>query len=140
MHHPFVPLVFLLWAPLAYFAYRLGLARHPVVRGVLIGCGVAVLAVAVGSGGVDFLYLKRMKLFLAGATAFVVWLRHARAAGLSDRRRYRAALWILALCAWTVHLNFFSFHGARTFMHIHDVAHYYLGSKYFADSVTARCI
>jgi hypothetical protein len=31
------------------------------------------------------------------------------------------------------YLNFFSFHGERTFVHYHDVAHYYLGSKYFRE-------
>ncbi len=30
-------------------------------------------------------------------------------------------------------VNFFSFHGERTFIHYHDVAHYYLGSKYFPE-------
>jgi hypothetical protein len=44
-----------------------------------------------------------------------------------------AWLTALAIVAWVIHLNFFSFHGARTFVHLHDVAHYYLGSKYFAE-------
>ena len=30
-----------------------------------------------------------------------------------------------------MYFNFLSFHGERTYLHIHDVAHYYLGSKYF---------
>src|SRR5207249_1196016 len=53
--------------------------------------------------------------------------------GLTDRRRYRGLLAILAALAWIAYLNFLSFHGARTYMHLHDVAHYYLGSKYFPE-------
>jgi len=35
-----------------------------------------------------------------------------------------------------VHLNFLAFHGTgqtRVYLHLHDVAHYYLGSKYFSE-------
>jgi hypothetical protein len=28
-------------------------------------------------------------------------------------------------------LNFFAFHGGGLFVHLHDVAHYYLGAKYY---------
>ena len=53
--------------------------------------------------------------------------------GLSVRSTYRRTLGALASLAAIAYLNFFSFHGERTFVHYHDVAHYYLGSKYFRE-------
>ena len=38
--------------------------------------------------------------------------------------------------AWILYTNFFAFHGIgreRVFIHLHDVAHYYLGAKYFPE-------
>ncbi len=144
MHHPFPAFVLLGLLPLTYFAHRFGLLERPRVRWALAVLGVAALAVSAYLGGVDFEILKRMKLFIAllvivglsmtddpsprsgssssGASVPVAW-----------RPSRRAWLMGLAIVAWLVHLNFFSFHGARTFVHLHDVAHYYLGSKYFAE-------
>jgi len=135
MQHPFVPLVLLLLLPLGYFAQRLGGLDRVLVRWGLGLCGVAVLGAGVIAGGVDYPYLKRMNLGLAVAVALVVAL-HRLGAGWLDRRRYRAALVALAVVAWVVHLNFFAFHGTgqtRTYLQLHDVAHYYLGSKYFRE-------
>ncbi len=137
MHQPFVPLLLLVVAPLCYGAARLGVLDRPAVRWGLGIVAVAAVAVSVGWGGIDFVYLKRMKLGLAAGTAGVLLLRHAGRLGFGRTRRYRAALATLALLAWLVDLNFLGFHGGegspRTFVHLHDVAHYYLGSKYFAE-------
>jgi hypothetical protein len=62
---------------------------------------------------------------LAGRRLGVAWLR--------DARRELTALAVLAVAALLVYLNLFSFHRAGAWVHQHDVAHYYLGSKYFAE-------
>jgi len=137
MHQPFVPLLLLLLGPLWYLAFRLDLLRRRTARWALGAAAAGVIAYSVAAGGVDFVYLKRMKLGLAAATAAVVLLRGAGLLGLDGARRYRSVLAVLALAAWLVDLNFLGFHGSegtpRTFVHLHDVAHYYLGSKYFAE-------
>ena len=133
MHHPFLPLLLLVLAPLVYFSVRLGGWSHPRVRWALAACALLVVAAGALAGGVDYLYLKRMKLGVAALVTLVLLLRHFNSGGLGDRRRYRFALVILAVVAWVIHLNFFAFHGrgsTRVYVHLHDVAHYYLGSKY----------
>jgi hypothetical protein len=130
MHHSFVPLLLLLLLPLAYLAHRLGLLRHLAIRLILASCGVGILVAAAREGEVDFVYLDRLKFALAGAAALLIYLRHS---GLAGRRIFLIGLTIVSSLAWVVYLNFFSFHGARTFLHNHDIAHYYLGSKYFPE-------
>lgn len=44
-----------------------------------------------------------------------------------------ALLSALAVGAVIVYTGFFGFHGEGSFVHHHDVAHYYLGSKYFRE-------
>jgi hypothetical protein len=133
MRHPFVPLVLLVLAPLAYFELRLGLLRLRAGRLALGACTLLVLGASCLAGEMDFVVLGRIKMALAAAAALLVALRGLGVAGLQDRRRYRAALGLTAAVSWVVYFNFFSFHGSRTWLHIHDVAHYYLGSKYFAE-------
>jgi hypothetical protein len=63
-----------------------------------------------------------------------------RALNLPALRERRTRLSLLAAGAaagWVLHLNFLAFHGSgaspRVYLHLHDVAHYYLGSKYFPE-------
>jgi hypothetical protein len=136
MHHPFPPLVLLLLLPLIIAGARLRLFKHPVYRWTLAGLTLLVIGASVAAGGVDFVYLKRLKLLLAAATTAIVLLRQRGGFGLSSRRNYRAALLALAAVAWLLHLNFLGFHGTgstRVFLHLHDLAHYYLGAKYFPE-------
>lgn len=87
--------------------------------------------------GVDFLYLKYMKMFLCLGMVAVLVLRHYRVGPFSSPRSFRAVLAAAAGIAVVVYFNFFSFHGVqdgrRVWVHLHDVAHYYLGSKYYAE-------
>lgn len=133
MHHPFVPLLLLGFLPLAYLAHRLGVLSHPAMRWLLGGIGVAFLIVGAYAGGMDFAVLKRIKLGIAILMAAWLLWRHQAAPGEACFRSVPTWLPALALLAWVVYLNFFSFHGARTYVHVHDVAHYYLGSKYFTE-------
>jgi hypothetical protein len=109
----------------------MGLWRDRRVRWAALGAAVVALGWCLPTAGVDFVYLKRLNIFLAAAAAGAVLTRLPRLAGLLRPRAYLAVLGALAAACLTVYLNFFSFHGERTYVHLHDVAHYYLGAKYF---------
>lgn len=134
MRNELVPVIVLLVFPALYLAWRLDLGKSRAVRWL----GGAVLAAAVVLSvpftGVDFLYLKRIDLFLAAGVALLLLGRHLGVGGLRRPRRFLVLLGVAAAFAVSVYTNFFSFHGARTFVHLHDVAHYYLGSKYYAEA------
>lgn len=133
MHHPFVPLLLLGFLPLAYLAHRRGVLGHPAARWLLAGTGLAVLTAGAYAGGMDFAVLKRIKLGIAIVMAAWLFWRQQAPAGVAWARSIPAWLPALTVMAWVVYFNFFSFHGARTYVHLHDVAHYYIGSKYYAE-------
>jgi hypothetical protein len=81
--------------------------------------------------GLDFVRLKRIKLLLAAATALLLLLRHFRNPRVMKPAVYRGALCALAALSTATYLNFFAYHGGGLFVHLHDVAHYYLGAKYY---------
>jgi hypothetical protein len=85
---------------------------------------------------VDFTYLNRMKLGIACVVALLLLLRRFDVGGMRQPRRTLIAWALLIPAACVIHLNFFAFHGTgstRVYVHLHDVAHYYLGSKYFPE-------
>ena len=103
------------------------------------GIGAAALAAAVVWSlpwqGLDFLLVKRINLLIAAATALLFLLRHYRVPWACRRPRRLAVLTAIAAIAIVNYFNYFAFrgHGQRAFVHLHDVAHYYLGSKYYAE-------
>jgi hypothetical protein len=125
-----VPILLLAVLPAGYFAARTGALRR---RGV--GLALAVLSVAAVlwslPAALDFTHAKRMNLLLASATAAVLLVRGAGFGRLRDAAVYRWALGALAGLSVLTYLVFLDFHGQKTWVHYHDVAHYYLGSKYF---------
>jgi hypothetical protein len=133
MKGPLLPLLLLALLPGLYFAFRLGLLRRPAARWAALGLSLATLAWALPARGLDFVYLKRMNVFLALLALLLVAARHGAGPRALPRRGYLAGLGGLCLASLTVYLNFFSFHGERTWVHLHDVAHYYLGAKYFGE-------
>jgi hypothetical protein len=133
MHNLLIPVLILMVLPALYGGQRLGLWRRRGWRWIGGGMLVLVVALSMPFGGVDIESGNRIKLFLACGTFLVLLLRYARFSWFADTTRYRATLTAIAVLAVVTHLNFFSFHGQRTFVHLHDVAHYYLGSKYFAE-------
>ncbi len=134
MHHPFVPAMLLLFAPALFLAWCSGRLKRPPVQAGLVLIAGAIVLWSIAYGGMDFDHLKRIKMLLASATAALL---AARAAGAMTSRRTRVvALGGIAAASWLVHFNFLAFHGSggtREFVHLHDVAHYYLGSKYFRE-------
>ena len=133
MHNQLIPLVVLAVLPALYLLGRLGLFRWRIARW-LAGIAIALAAfVSLPFEGMDFVHLKRVKLLLAAATALLLLLRHLKLAWALDAVRYRSLLAVLAALSAATYLNFFAFHGARSFVHLHDVAHYYLGAKYYAE-------
>jgi len=131
MRGPLLPVLLLLVLPGLYFAARLGLLRRRAAQAGALALGAGALLWSLPGEGLDFVYLKRINLFLAAAAIVLVVLRHYEGPLSLSPRRYLAALAVLAAACLTVYLNFLSFHGQRTWVHLHDVAHYYLGAKYF---------
>jgi hypothetical protein len=117
----------------AFLAARAGLFRRPWVRWLYGSVAVLLVASQIPRGGVDFVYIKRADLLIAAGATLLVLLRHLQVPWVLDPRRELAALGALSVVAVVVYLNFFSFHGGGTWVHYHDVAHYYLGSKYFRE-------
>jgi hypothetical protein len=133
MHHPLVPLLVLVLIPSLLLLGRGVLRPRPAWAAWGI-CAALVLVASIAAGGVEFEYLNRMKMLVAVAVAAIVLGRRHGITGLERRRPYLLALAVVAGFAWVIHLNFLSFHGTgqtRVYLHLHDVAHYYLGSKYF---------
>ncbi len=134
MHHPFVPAVCLLVLPAAAVAAHYGRLSDRRIRAALIGLALVVAGWSIAAGGMDYSHLKSVKMLIAAGTAAALFA-HARGR-LQANRSYRFILGSIAAAAALVYSNFLAFHGARgvrEFVHLHDVAHYYLGAKYFGE-------
>jgi hypothetical protein len=114
-------------------AWGLGWLRSRVTRLGAAAAALAVIVAALPWQGVDFALIKRVNLFLALAVVAVVVGHRYALPWLGEPRNELRALGALAAASLVVFLNFFAFHGERAWVHLHDVAHYYLGSKYFAE-------
>ena len=114
------------WAVAWHFGV-LGSARG---RALVYGLGAVAVLVAMPWGGVGFELLKHTKTALAAATALLFLVHRLRPLG---EGRLLAALALLASLSCLNYVNYLAFHGEKVFVHWHDVAHYYLGSKYYAE-------
>ncbi len=135
MRNHLIPVLFLLVLPALFFARRLRCLERRWVR--RLGAGVLGLAAlwSLPWQGVDFAGVKRLNLLIAAATALLLLLRHHRVPWASQRSRRLPIMTALAAIAIVNYFNYFAFHGhgQRAFVHLHDVAHYYLGSKYYPE-------
>jgi hypothetical protein len=135
MRHVFLPLLLLGFVPLALALWRLGCLGRRWAQVVLAAALLALVSVSVAAGGVPFAELDRLKLGLAAAVAGLCALRALDVPWLRSRGTRLALLSGAAVLGFVLHTNFLAFHGSvgtpRTWLHLHDVAHYYLGSKYF---------
>jgi hypothetical protein len=83
--------------------------------------------------GADPTRVRLANLPIALAVLGVLAARRLGVSWLRETRRELAVLAVLAVLALLVHVNLLAFHRAGAWVHQHDVAHYYLGSKYFAE-------
>jgi len=74
-----------------------------------------------------------VNLLVTATVVVLLWLRRFGFVGFDKSQRFAVALTVVAIPAVISYTNEFQFHGARHWIHLHDVAHYYLGSKYFAE-------
>ena len=123
-----IPVLLLVVLPGLWLAHRLGALAKPTGRWLAAGLSVAICASAIPWQGVDFDLLKHVNLLLTATTAGL-FVAHR----LKPLRARHLDLCLLVLACFSVanYSNYFAFHGQRIFVHLHDVAHYYLGSKYY---------
>lgn len=119
--------------PLLWWATVRGWWDHTLHRRLVWGAVLIILALAAPWNGTDFELLKRAKLLLLAAVLSVLVARIVGLGWARDRVRRLEVCMVLALVAVPIYVNFTGFHGGQTFVHLHDVAHYYLGAKYYQE-------
>lgn len=130
MDDPFSLLLLVVVVPVFYVAVRVA-PRSPAVAATL-GLGlVGAIVMNAPREGIGLDGVKRFNFLVIGATAGVLWGRHWGIPWLESRRNRIFALLPVALFACLGYTNFLAFHGGGHVAHLHDIAHYYLGSKYF---------
>lgn len=130
MNEPLVPVLVLVVLPVLLWCVRTGRPRSRAGR--IVG-GIALTAATLAAcpwQGIDYGIVKRLNLLIAVAAVVLLGLR---ASGRLDARRLLRPLAVLAAFSVLVWTDFLTFHGARTWVHLHDVAHYYLGAKYWEE-------
>jgi hypothetical protein len=106
-------------------ASRLGQAKWPLSLAALAAVGWVLPIDLDGREAAD---LTRTLVALSAGALFLV----AALKRLSSTHRTTMLLFLAPL-AFAANLNFGTLHGFRTYVHFHDVAHYYLGAKYAAE-------
>ncbi|RMH16156.1 MAG: hypothetical protein D6696_18840 [Acidobacteria bacterium] len=126
--------IVLIVLPLWLLAGRRGWLARPWGRRTALAASLVVVAFAAPWQGVELEVGRRLNLVLAAATLALLGLPRL---GVERWGRRGTDLLLAALAggALLVNLNFFAFHGVgqRIFVHYYDVAHYYLGAKYFGE-------
>ena len=131
-----LPLLVVVVLPVLWLLHRVGVIRRGAplwIAGAVAGAALVAVVATTSRSGMDLVHLKRVQFLLAAAAALAALARHLGLWGAGDDRRYTAWWTALAAASGIVYVNFFAFHGERTFVHYPDVAHYYLGSKYVAE-------
>ncbi len=125
-----IPVFLLVVLPGLWLAHRLGVLDTTRRRWFAGFISAALCAAAMPWQGIDFDQLKHVNMLLAASAAGLFALHKVRPLGT---RRLDASLLILAALSVVNYSNYLAFHGERVFVHLHDVAHYYLGSKYYEE-------
>lgn len=131
MSNLFIPVALLLVLPTCCLAWRVGWLRTPERQRAAVFLSAAAILATLPWDGTDLTSQKRISLLLATATAALFVLAWRRVAWTRKRHRFDAILAGLAVLAGLNYVQYFQFHGERTFVQLHDVAHYYLGAKYY---------
>lgn len=129
MKNLLIPALVVFVLPLLYFGRRLDLHKDPLIRRISLAGLLLVVLLSMPWAGLDFDDLKRMDFFICAALALAYYAAHR---GWCPRPSTRV-LGLTAVAAVVIYYNFLAFHGNRVWVHLHDVLHYYLGSKYYAE-------
>lgn len=132
MDEPFSIFLLTVVLPLAWLAPRLGLHSTPALRWTTRAFLAALIVLWFPRHGVDPILLQRIDLVILAAVVGLLLLRQGAAPEAICDRRFRMGLYLVAGAAVVAYTNFFAFHGG-SWIQYHDVAHYYLGSKYFSE-------
>ena len=98
-----------------------------------VGTGLVALTISLAPwGGIGSGEIRRFNLLVALAASAVIWGHHCGLPWLALKRHRTLALVPVVFLALASYTNFLGFHGKGQITHLHNVAHYYLGSKYFA--------
>jgi len=128
MRTALVPVLLVVVLPGLLVLDRTGLLRRRRVRIAAWIAGAALVALSLPWGGLPLDDRKWLLMLLAAAGAAVAALWGAGAWSRDRAVRWLAAVTVLAAATA---VNFLGFHGGGAWVHVHDVAHYYLGAKYF---------
>jgi hypothetical protein len=127
-----IPALFLLAVPLGILAAQLRLFHYRAIRYAGIAFLICLVILEFPEG-VDDPSLNRFKMVLAGVLAVFFFLRHTGFLCTWSRAKWIGWLVAAAAASIILYTDFFRFHGTPGFAHWHEVAHYYLGSKYFPE-------
>ena len=133
MCHPFLPTVFLLVLPIAYFANRIGALRSAALRWTIGGLLTGVAALEFPFSGLGEPYVAYLKMLISVSMAAWTVVRGRGFDGQALERRTRALVVGMAMASVCVSWDFFAFHGNHALIHYPEFTHYYLGSKYFPE-------
>ncbi len=128
MRTALIPVLLVVVLPGLLVLHRTGLLRRRGVRIAAAVAGAALVAASLPFGGLPLDDRKRLLMLLAASAAAVAGLWGIGAWTRDRTMRWLAAVTVLAAATA---VNFFAFHGGGAWVHLHDVAHYYLGAKYF---------
>ncbi len=133
MCHPFLPTVFLLVLPIAYFAYRIGALRSAALRWTIGALLIGVVALEFPFSGLGEPYVAYLKMLISAFMAAWTVVRGRGFDGQALDRRTLALVVGMAMASVCVSWDFFAFHGNHALIHYPEFTHYYLGSKYFPE-------
>lgn len=126
--------LFLFVVPLAVVAHRLGWLANRLGRWVCLLLGAAAIVISLPwRYGLDLDGVKQINLLLCALATLLLSLRHLQWGWCRRQSFYSGCLAALALVATLNYVNYFSFHGARTFLQQHELAHYFIGARYFPE-------
>ncbi len=123
-----IPVLLLVVLPGLWLSHRVGFLATTRQRWIAALLSAVLCAATMPWQGIGFDQLKHVNMLLAACAAGLFVVHKARPL---STRRLDTSLLILAALSVVNYSNYFAFHGERVFVHLHDVAHYYLGSKYY---------
>lgn len=130
----FVASLLLVAFPLVHFGNRWTEGRERWLRGLFWALAAFVVVNEFPPHGGEWTDIRRAMLVVAASIVAWCVVRHVSAGTRPAPAASNVWLGLTAVAGLVVHLNFFQLHGPPTqYVHLHELAHYYLGSKYAAE-------